>query len=182
VDCEKSCKEPIWEGDITSVLDQIAESATIEISDGDTSLQFVVDQPTTIATIQPRGLAPGDTLGDADVWIADLAPVSPMTPQEFQKDASRWAPRWVVLGFYQNGRFFEPRASTMTLQPEAGPWAFEAILFFAGQSGSGPVAGDATLIFSLDTNQLPFLSCPDDTTCTGGTERAMLEFPFVYQP
>ena len=182
-DCQKTCKTPIWEGDISPVLDQIAESAIVDISDADTSFQFVVDEPTTIATIQPRGLAPGDTLGDySDALIADLAPVSRMTLEEFHKDASGRAARHIVLHLLQNGRFFYPPVSTMTLEPKDGPWAFETVLFFSGQTTPKPIPGELAVIFSLVTYQLGFPACPDDTTCAGGADRAMLEFPIVYEP
>jgi hypothetical protein len=178
-DCQKVCKTPTWEGDISPVLDQIAETAVIEMSDGDTSLLLNASEPTTMATIQPRGLLPGDTVASTDLLIADLAPVFATTAEEFQGATAGQPRRDVRVSLYQNGHRFDPPPGTMTLQLADGSWAFETLLFFPD---TRPVAGEAILDFSLHTHQLDLPACPVDTTCRGTGKREMLEFPIVYEP
>ena len=180
--CQDDCRRISWEGDVSSVLPQLADSSTIVLTDGDGPIVFMVSEPSPMADIALRGIAPGAILKERQEVIADLIPTSSMSAADFQVDPQGNSLRQIRLTFVQDGRLLLTLLSTLALDPGQGPWAFSFSLFFPVEYVSQTRAGPATLGFELITSQLSFPACPGNTICVGDTNRMMLQFPIDYAP
>jgi hypothetical protein len=179
-DCSPNCQPIFWSTDVTSILDSLATSGEIDISDDYGTDHLVVDRPTPMATMALRGVSPGDAVATKDL-LADLTPLSTMSPTDFGTDApggARFSISATGSGSY--GTYLQ--GTSPTLAPTEGPWAFNVQLPFDSSQHPDNVPRSVDVDFRLVAAWLSFSVCSGRVGCAGSSRTDMLRLPLQYAP